>query len=67
MPVIGWLSTRALGADPHLLSAFRRGLKETGHVEGQNVAIEYRFAGNKMNDCRLWRPIWFIAKALQSD
>jgi putative tryptophan/tyrosine transport system substrate-binding protein len=46
-PVIGWLSTRAPGADPHLLSAFRRGLKETGHVEGQNVAIEYRWAYNQ--------------------
>jgi putative tryptophan/tyrosine transport system substrate-binding protein len=47
MPVIGWLSTKAPGADPHLLAAFRRGLKETGYVEGQNVAIEYRWAYNQ--------------------
>src|SRR5205809_3989567 len=47
MPVIGFLGTRAPGDDPHLLAAFRQGLKETGYVEGQNLAIEYRFAENQ--------------------
>jgi putative ABC transport system substrate-binding protein len=47
MPVIGFLGTRASGDDPQLLTAFRRGLKEAGFVEGQNVAIEYRFAENQ--------------------
>jgi putative tryptophan/tyrosine transport system substrate-binding protein len=47
MPVIGFLGTRAPGDDPHLLVAFRRGLKEAGYIEGQNVAIEYRFAENQ--------------------
>jgi putative tryptophan/tyrosine transport system substrate-binding protein len=47
MPVVGFLNTREPGADPHLLDAFRRGLKETGYVEGQNVAIEYRWAYNQ--------------------
>jgi putative ABC transport system substrate-binding protein len=47
MPVIGFLNTRALGDDPSLIAAFRLGLKEGGFVEGQNVAIEYRFADNK--------------------
>jgi len=47
MPVIGFLGSRAAGDDPHLLAAFRRGLKEVGYVEGQNVAIEYRFAENQ--------------------
>src|ERR1700738_3740405 len=47
MPVIGFLGTRALGDDLYLLSAFRRGLKEADYVEGQNVAIEYRFAENQ--------------------
>jgi putative ABC transport system substrate-binding protein len=46
MPVIGYLNSRAPGADPLLLNAFRQGLKEAGFVEGQNVAIEYRFAEN---------------------
>ena len=47
IPVIGYLGTRALGDDPNLLVAFRLGLKEAGYVEGQNVAIEYRFAENQ--------------------
>jgi putative ABC transport system substrate-binding protein len=47
LPVIGFLSSRAPGDSPHLLAAFRQGLKETGFVEGQNVAIEYRFAENR--------------------
>ena len=44
LPVVGFLNSRASGDDPHLLAAFRQGLKEVGYVEGQNVAIEYRFA-----------------------
>jgi putative ABC transport system substrate-binding protein len=47
MPVVGFLGTRAFGDDLQLLIAFRRGLKEAGYVEGQNVAIEYRFAENQ--------------------
>src|ERR1700730_10535630 len=47
MPVIGFLATRAPGDDPHLLTAFRLGLKEVGYIEGQNVTIEYRFAENQ--------------------
>jgi len=47
VPVVGFLGTRASGDDPQLLTEFRRGLKEVGYVEGQNVAIEYRFAENQ--------------------
>jgi putative ABC transport system substrate-binding protein len=47
IPVVGFLGSRALGDDPQLLDAFRRGLAETGFVEGQTVAIEYRFAENQ--------------------
>jgi putative tryptophan/tyrosine transport system substrate-binding protein len=47
MPVVGFLGTRASGDDPQLLTAFRSGLKEAGYVEGQNVAMEYRFAENQ--------------------
>src|SRR5438477_4184909 len=47
MPVIGFLGTRAPDDDPHLLAAFRQGLKEAGYVEGQSLAIEYRFAENQ--------------------
>src|SRR6516165_12371952 len=44
MPVIGCLNSAAAAPIAHLLAAFRRGLGETGYVEGQNVAIEYRLA-----------------------
>ena len=47
MPVIGLLSSRALDDSTKLLAAFHRGLNETGYVEGQNVAIEYRWAQGK--------------------
>src|SRR5689334_8515966 len=44
MPVIGFLSGVSPGAFAQRLAAFRQGLKETGTVEGQNVAVEYRWA-----------------------
>jgi putative ABC transport system substrate-binding protein len=44
MPVIGFMSARSPEDSAHLLEAFRRGLKEGGFVEGQNVAIEFRWA-----------------------
>jgi putative ABC transport system substrate-binding protein len=44
MPVIGFLGIRAPGEDPQLLTAFRQGLTQSGYVEGQNLAIEYRWA-----------------------
>ena len=44
MPVIGFLRSTSLASSTHLVTAFRLGLKETGFVEGQNVAIEYRWA-----------------------
>jgi putative tryptophan/tyrosine transport system substrate-binding protein len=47
MPVIGLLTSRGASDVPHLLAATRQGLKDTGFIEGQNVAIEYRFAENK--------------------
>ena len=43
MPVIGYLSARTPEDSVELLAEFRRGLAETGFVEGQNVAIEYRW------------------------
>jgi len=44
LPVIGVLGTTAFDSTPMRFSAFHQGLKETGYIEGRNVAIEYRFA-----------------------
>ena len=49
MPVIGLLDPRSPHVLADLLRAFRQGLKETGYVEGENVAIEYRWAENQMD------------------
>ena len=47
MPVIGLLTSRGASDSPQLVAAVLQGLKDTGFVEGQNVVIEYRFAGNQ--------------------
>jgi putative ABC transport system substrate-binding protein len=44
MPVIGFMSSRSPGDSTDLVAAFRKGLSDTGYIEGQNVAIEYRWA-----------------------
>jgi putative ABC transport system substrate-binding protein len=44
MPVIGFLGGTSPGPNEANVSAFRQGLTETGYVEGQNLAIEYRSA-----------------------
>jgi putative ABC transport system substrate-binding protein len=47
--LIGYLSTITPDADDTLLKGFRQALRETGFVEGQNVAIEYRWAENRID------------------
>src|SRR5207244_10561188 len=43
LPVIGFLHSGSPGPFAHLVEAFREGLREAGYVEGQNVAIDYRW------------------------
>jgi putative ABC transport system substrate-binding protein len=49
MPVIGYLSQRSPVDSASIVAAFRQGLKEAGYVEGQNVAIEFRFAEGQID------------------
>jgi ABC-type uncharacterized transport system substrate-binding protein len=48
-PVIGFLRSTSLAAATHVVTAFRQGLKDAGFVEGQKVAIEYRYADNQID------------------
>ena len=49
MPVIGFLSAVSPDGYSERLRGFRQGLKDTGYVEGENVAIEYRWAENQFD------------------
>jgi putative tryptophan/tyrosine transport system substrate-binding protein len=49
MPVVGFLRSTSFAPFQNLVTAFGQGLKETGFVEGQNVAIEYRYADNQID------------------
>ena len=44
MPVIGFVHLTSLETNRENLTTFRRGLEDTGYIEGKNVAIEYRWA-----------------------
>ena len=61
MPVIGWLSPASPVADT--LRAFRQGLQDTGYVEGENVAIEYRWAEINSIGFRRLRLNWFADRS----
>jgi putative tryptophan/tyrosine transport system substrate-binding protein len=49
MPVIGFLGSSSPADRTRLVNAFRQGVRETGYVEGQSVAIEYRWAEDQFD------------------
>jgi len=49
MPVVGFLNSGSISTRTRPLLAFKQGLKKTGYIEGQNVAIEYRWAHGVIN------------------
>ena len=44
MPVVGFLNSTSMATIAPFVDAFRQGLKESGYLEGQNIAIEFRWA-----------------------
>ena len=46
-PIIGFMSSRSASDSEYLVAAFRKGLSEQGYAEGQNVAIEFRWANGR--------------------
>jgi putative tryptophan/tyrosine transport system substrate-binding protein len=58
MPVIGLLDQRSPEALADRLRGFREGLRDAGLVEGQSVAIEYRWGDKRWIGFRSWRPTW---------
>jgi putative tryptophan/tyrosine transport system substrate-binding protein len=48
-PIVGLVTGRSADASPRDVAAFRQGLNETGYFEGQNVAIEYRWADGRFD------------------
>jgi hypothetical protein len=55
MPVIGVLSARAAETDTALLGFFREGLRQSGSLEGHNVAVEYRWPQVSMTVSLHWQ------------
>src|SRR5262252_6103283 len=49
LPVIGFLAIASRDTYGYLLDTFRQGLGESGYVEGRNIAIEYRWADNRID------------------
>jgi ABC-type uncharacterized transport system substrate-binding protein len=72
MPVIGYLGLASATVMAPRVAGFKQGLSETGYVEGQNVAIEYRYADNQFDrvsalaaDLVRQKPALIYANALQ--
>jgi putative ABC transport system substrate-binding protein len=49
LPAVGYLNPGSPESDTSRLTGLRRGLSQTGYVEGRNFVIEYRWAGNQYN------------------
>jgi putative ABC transport system substrate-binding protein len=72
LPVVGYVRSTPAAGFAHQVAGFRQGLKEAGFVEGQNVAIEYRYGDNQLDRLPgliaelIRRPVAVIVGNLQS-
>jgi hypothetical protein len=55
IPVVGFLNNATPEAYAPFVAAFKKGLAQAGYVDGQNVAIEYRWGHLQPANRRIWR------------
>ena len=67
IPRIGYLSATDPAGESTRAEAIRLALRELGYIEGQNIAIEYRYARGKARSVRLsLRPSWCVSRLISS-
>ena len=57
-PVVGFLAGPSRSTYAENIAAIQQGLKSAGYVEGENLAVEHRWADGHSIGCLRWRPIW---------
>ena len=63
MPVVGFLNIASPDGFAPRLRAFRQGLKEAGYIEGENVAIDYRWAENQGERLPAFAADWSVGRS----
>jgi putative tryptophan/tyrosine transport system substrate-binding protein len=64
IPRIGYLSSRDQATEAPRAGAIRLGLRELGYIEGQNIAIEYRYAEGSAIATLTLRPSWCVSRLI---
>ena len=62
LPVVGYLGVTSADTIADRMRSFRQGLKEIGYVDGENVAIDYRWTENP-DQLPSLRPSWFASRS----
>ena len=66
IPRIGYLSTVDPATESARVEGIRLALREIGYIEGQNIAIEYRYAEGRSIDSLSLRPSWCVSRSILS-
>ena len=66
IPRIGYLSSLSSSSESTRSGAIRLALRELGYIEGQNIALEYRYGEGKVIEPLSWRPSWCVSRSISS-